>query len=171
MSKIEFLPVLDENLLITGKEERSKFHNNPEGKLLHPVIHLHLFNSKNELFLQLRPLNKIIQPGKWDTAVGGHVNYGESIETSLVRESKEEIGINPVNSKKIMEYIWETQAEKELVHVFLLNTKQIPKINKEELAGGQFWKLGDIKAKMNSGIFTENFIYEFKLLLDKGVIK
>ena len=41
--------------------------------LLHPVVHLHLFNSRGELYLQKRPEWKDIQPGRWDTAVGGHV--------------------------------------------------------------------------------------------------
>lgn len=39
--------------------------------LLHPVVHLHLFNSRGELYLQKRPEWKDIQPGRWDTAVGG----------------------------------------------------------------------------------------------------
>ena len=34
-----------------------------------------------------------IQPGKWDTSVGGHVDLGESVEMALHREVKEELGI------------------------------------------------------------------------------
>ena len=36
---------------------------------------------KGELYLQRRPDWKDIQPGKWDTAVGGQ-NLGESVETA-----------------------------------------------------------------------------------------
>jgi isopentenyldiphosphate isomerase len=42
------------------------------------VVHLHVFNSRGELYLQKRPEWKDIQPGKWDTAVGGHIDLGES---------------------------------------------------------------------------------------------
>ena len=51
--------------------------------LLHPVVHLHLFNSRGELYLQKRPEWKDIQPGRWDTAVGGHVDYGETVDEKL----------------------------------------------------------------------------------------
>ena len=54
--------------------------------LLHPVVHLHLFNSRGELYLQKRPEWKDIQPGRWDTAVGGHVDYGETVDEALRRE-------------------------------------------------------------------------------------
>ena len=170
MSKEEYLPVLDENYNIIAKELRSKFHFNPDGKLLHPVIHLHLLNSENQLFLQLRPMDKTVQPGKWDTAVGGHVSFGESIGQSLIRETKEEIGIHVYKPEKLAQYIWETEAEKELVHLFFLKSDEKPQINKNELAGGRFWNISGIQEKLNSGIFTENFIYEFKSFLEKRLI-
>lgn len=61
------------------------------GGLLHPVVHLHLFNSRGELYLQRRPVWKDIQPGRWDTAVGGHVDYGETVDDALRREVREEL--------------------------------------------------------------------------------
>ena len=64
-------------------------------------MHLHVFrsakgrlqgkNSKGEIYLQRRPEWKDIQPGKWDTAVGGHVDYGETPEDALRREVREDV--------------------------------------------------------------------------------
>ena len=68
-------------------------------KLLHPVVHLHVFNSKGELYLQRRPDWKDIQPGKWDTAVGGHIDLGENVETALKREVKERTGHHRLYSR------------------------------------------------------------------------
>ena len=65
-------PVVDEEGNIIAAATRGKCHNG--SKLLHPVIHLHVFNSKGELYLQKRPDWKDIQPGKWDTSVGGHID-------------------------------------------------------------------------------------------------
>ena len=74
----EMFPLVDERGNIIGAATRGECHNG--SKLLHPVIHLHVFNSKGELYLQKRPEWKDIQPGKWDTSVGGHVDLGESVE-------------------------------------------------------------------------------------------
>ena len=87
----EMFPVVDEEGNIVGAASRGECHNG--SRLLHPVVHLHLFNSKGELYLQRRPLWKDIQPGKWDTAVGGHVDLGESVEMALRREVCEELGV------------------------------------------------------------------------------
>ena len=74
-------------------------------KLLHPVIHLHVFNSKGELYLQKRPDWKDIQPGKWDTSVGGHIDLGESVDIALRRETQEELGITDFMPEKLTSYM------------------------------------------------------------------
>ena len=80
----EWLPIVDEKGLVKGRALRSTCHN--YSFLLHPVVHLHLFNSKGELCLQKRAATKDIQPDKWDTAVGGHIGECETIEDALKRE-------------------------------------------------------------------------------------
>ena len=68
----EMFPIVDEQGTITGAATRGECHSG--SKLLHPVVHLHVFNSKGELYLQKRPEWKDIQPGKWDTSVGAEVD-------------------------------------------------------------------------------------------------
>lgn len=46
----EMFPIVDEEGNITGAATRGECHNG--SKLLHPVVHLHVFNSKGELYLQ-----------------------------------------------------------------------------------------------------------------------
>ena len=80
----EQFPIVDEQGNILGAISRGHAHDGC--KILHPVVHLHVFNSRGELYLQHRPAWKDIQPDKWDTACGGHVDLGESIEIALRRE-------------------------------------------------------------------------------------
>ena len=87
----EMFPIVDEQGNITGAATRGECHSG--SKLLHPVVHLHVFNTQGDIYLQKRPEWKDIQPGKWDTAVGGHIDLGESVEIALKREAREELGI------------------------------------------------------------------------------
>jgi len=70
---------------------RSEIHGDPS--LLHKVVHVIVFNSKGDLLLQKRSMNKDVAPGKWDTSIGGHVNASETLDAALKRESEEELGI------------------------------------------------------------------------------
>ena len=63
----ERFPLVDETGQVIGSATRGECHNG--SKLLHPVVHLHVFNSKGEVYLQKRPEWKDIQPGMWDTSV------------------------------------------------------------------------------------------------------
>lgn len=162
----EMFPVVDEEGNIIGAATRGECHSG--SKLLHPVVHLHVFNSKGELYLQKRPEWKDIQPGKWDTAVGGHIDLGESVEMALKREAREELGIEDFTSQLLKHYVFESDREKELVfaHKTVYDGPISPS---EELDGGQFWTLQDIKDALGKGILTPNFEREFKILFEAAL--
>ena len=119
-NQAEKLPLVDEEGNLTGAATRRECHNG--SKWLHPVVHLHVFNSQGELYLQKRPNWKDIQPGKWDTAVGGHVDLGESVEMALLREAQEELGLKDFTPERLTHYVFESEREKELVFVHKLST-------------------------------------------------
>jgi isopentenyldiphosphate isomerase len=60
---------------------------------MHRAVHILLFNSKGELFLQKRSMSKDEQPGKWDSSAAGHVDSGETYIDCAQREIAEELGI------------------------------------------------------------------------------
>ncbi len=153
------LPEVDEQGNITGTMTRAEAHSGT--KHLHPVVHLHVFNSKDDLYLQKRPDWKDIQPGKWDTAVGGHIDLGESVEQALHREVKEEIGITDYTPERLKHYVFESDKEKELVFVFRTVYNKPINPDKEELADGRFWSQQEIRDNIGKGIFTPNFENEY----------
>ena len=112
----EMFPIVDEQGNIISAATRGECHNG--SKLLHPVVHLHVFNSQGEIYLQKRPDWKDIQPGKWDTAVGGHMDLGESVEMALRREVREELGITDFTPEELMHYVFDSVRERELVFVY-----------------------------------------------------
>lgn len=157
----EWLPVVDEHGGVKGKIPRSVCHG--DQRVMHPVVHMHVLRD-NSIFLQKRPDDKMIQPGKWDTAVGGHLGFGEELEHGLKRETLEEIGLKDFTHQFIVKYIWETEVETELVYCFITKDFKDININKKELADGKFWPIQQIKENLGKDVFTPNFEKEFELL-------
>ena len=156
----EMFPVVDEEGTVIGRATRGECHNG--SRLLHPVVHLHVFNARGDVFLQKRPEWKDIQPGKWDTAVGGHLDYGETPEEALPREVSEELGITTFTPTFIGKYVFESQRERELVYVYCTTYNGEIKPSKDELDGGRFWTMQEIHEAMGKGILTPNFEQEFQ---------
>lgn len=166
VENIEIFPIVNEAGEVVGKASRQECHAGTF--LLHPVVHLHVFNSKNELYLQKRADNKDIQPGKWDTSVGGHVDYAETVEMALRREVLEELGIKDFEPIFITRYKFESDRESELVNSYycIYDGEILP--DPIEISEGRFWTLDEITQNIGNNIFTPNFEDEFKVLFIKG---
>ena len=161
----EWLPVIDTAGKVIGNAPRFAVHSG-KTRWLHPVVHLHIIQ-KGGIWLQKRPMHKQVQPGKWDTAVGGHLDMGESIEKALIRETREEIGIDITNPVVLGQYLWESELEREMVFSFALiyNGKITPDSN--ELDGGRLWKYSEIDANLGKNVFTPNFEHEYVLFMER----
>lgn len=161
----ELFPIVDESGTVIGSATRGECHSG--SMLLHPVVHLHVFNSKGDIYLQKRPEWKDIQPGKWDTAVGGHIDYGETPEVALLREVREELGITDFKPELIDKYVFESKRERELVFVHRTIYDGEIRPSTEELNGGRFWTIQEIREAMGQSILTPNFESEFKRCFGK----
>jgi isopentenyldiphosphate isomerase len=160
----ELFPIVDEDGNTIGEALRSVCHDGIS-KLLHPVVHLHLFNTEGNLFLQKRAMTKDIQPGKWDTSAGGHIAPGEAIAEALTREVKEELGLTVFEPFFLARYVWESSVERELVNAYFCTSVESPVINKDEIEEGRYWSVDKIKRTLGKNIFTPNFEYEFRMFV------
>ncbi len=161
MAQTEIFPIVDNDGTVTGKATRMECHSG--SKLLHPVVHLHVVSESGRIYLQKRSASKDIQPGKWDTAVGGHVDYGEDTETALRREAREELSLQSFTAVKIVSYIFESAIEKELVNVYATIVPDSFKtaFDSVEIDDARFWSDDEIENAIGKGILTPNFEKEY----------
>lgn len=168
LAQEEWVPLVDESGKVKGSAPRSTVHNG--SKQLHPVVHMHILNRNKALLLQKRPESKLIQPGKWDTAVGGHISAGETIEQALQKEAFEEIGLKGFSAQLLQVYKWESEVEKELVYLFVSCDFKNFHVHSDEVVEARFWTGNQIEKLLGKDVFTPNFEHEFSLLKDKGLV-
>lgn len=155
----EWFDLVDESGRITGRATRAECHGNPD--LIHQAVHVLVFDAQDRLFLQQRAMTKDIQPGKWDTSVGGHPGLGEAPADAAAREMREELGVTPSRLTPVYRYLWRSPVETELIHAFLTRHDGPFTLQAEELADGRFWELDDIEAALDEDHFTPQFRHEF----------
>lgn len=158
----EWFPIVLPSGLVVGRSTREYCHGGE--KPLHPVIHIHIIDRYSRVYLQKRSMRKDIQPGKWDTSVGGHVSYGETLMEAVYREASEELGFTDFNPVYLETYEFESTIEKEMVNVFAVVGSYDLHPDLDEVDEGRWWELNDIDAAMGKGVFTPNFESEFQMI-------
>lgn len=158
----EWFPVVDANGFVVGRSTREYCHSG--AKPLHPVIHIHIIDRFGRIYLQKRSMKKDIQPGKWDTAVGGHVSYGELILEAVYREASEELGLTSFNPVYLKSYEFESEVERELVNIFAAVGSFDLHPDLDEVDEGRWWDVEDIDSSIGKGVFTPNFESEFQMI-------
>jgi isopentenyldiphosphate isomerase len=164
----EIFPLVDESGQVIGSATRRECHNG--SKLLHPVVHLHVFDRQGNWLLQKRSGVKDIQPGRWDTSVGGHVDVGETIEQALRREAREELGIREFQPVFVRSYVFESDIERELVYSYKVVYEESVAFDVSEIDAVRFWTGEEIRESLGQGVFTPNFEEEFRYMESAGQV-
>ena len=157
----EVFEVTDEQGRAVGCAPRSACHRNPT--LVHRVSHVIVTDGRGRVYLQKRTLTKDIQPGKWDTSVGGHLDRGESHEAGAAREMREELGLaGPL--RFLYRYLWRTDRETELVETFAHQAAADPRPLPGEIDEGRWFTLAEAAALVAQGEATPNLAEELRRL-------
>ena len=161
-NKVEYFDVVDIFDRVVGLAPRHYIHAN---KLFHRAIHVFVFNSKGEVFLQKRSMSKDSAPGKWVSSCSGHVDTGEYYFDAAVRELGEEIGLyHPKDLNLAMIEQARPETGYEHVHLFTCSHDGELKFDVNEVSDG-LWidpeKL-DLWIEENSRDFAWSFVYLWK---------
>lgn len=162
----EIFELVDEEGVVVGRAPRSECHRRPD--LIHRAVHVFVVNPRGEIYLQMRSRKKDIQPGRWDTSVGGHLAPGEGYEEAAARETDEELGLSG-EFRFLYRYLWRSSRETELVQTYLLVSDASPRPDPEEIEEGRFFSPSQLAGLLEGEDVTPNLREEIRRLGEAGL--
>ena len=130
----EIFDVVNERDEVIGQATRQEVHRLG---LLHRAVHVLVFNSSGQVFLQKRSLKKDRQPGVWDSSASGHVDRGEDYDACAARELREEIGLElSAPPRRLFKLAACAQTDQEHLWVYRCEAEGPFELNPDEIEGG-----------------------------------
>lgn len=149
--------LVDENDKAIGDMEKMEAHY--KGKL-HRAFSIFIFNSKNELLLQRRALEKYHSGGLWTNSCCSHPRVNEGLNEAAKRRLVEEMGIK-TELKEVFSFIYYAKLDNNLTeyeydHVFFGKYDEAPILNYYEAMEYKWISLEDLveDIKVNSNEYT-----------------
>jgi isopentenyl-diphosphate delta-isomerase type 1 len=152
---MELFDIVDDDDRVIGTAPRSDCHGNPS--LVHRAVHVLVVGRSGRLLLQKRSASKDIQPGKWDTSVGGHLEPGESYHAAALREMREELGLEGLPLTFLYRSKIRNAIESENISTFLTRFDGEVVFDTREIDAVRYWSEEEISAALGNGVFTPNF--------------
>jgi isopentenyl-diphosphate Delta-isomerase len=157
----EILEIVDADDRAIGRATRAEIHAR---SLLHRAVHVFLFNSAGDIYVQRRSSSKDRHPSKLDSSAAGHVDPGESYEQTAVRELREELGI-PAEVEELLRLPASHVTDYEHVRLFRVVSDEKPVPNPEEVQWGRFLTREHLSHLMEE--MPEEFVPAFIVLWKK----
>ena len=127
--------------------------------LWHRAVYAFIIDKNGNVLLQKRSANKKMWPNMWDVTVGGHVDSNEFGRQALIREVKEELGID-IKDEDIKYLIGSTSINKKEniidkhYNECYLITKEIDikkiELQKEEVSEVKYFTKKEILERINN---------------------
>ena len=138
----EIFDVVNERDEVVDRQTRGEVHRLG---LMHRAVHVLVFNSRGEVFLQKRSMKKDRQPGLWDSSASGHLDCGESYDACAVREVREEIGLELADApQRLFKLAASEQTDQEHVWVYRCEAEGPFTLHPEEIERGTWFSPAEV---------------------------
>ena len=130
---MEEVILVNPNNEIQGYMEKMEAH---EKGLLHRAFSIFIFNSKGEILLQKRAINKYHSGGLWTNTCCSHPRKEETFHQAAIRRLNEEMGMS-CSLNAVFSFIYKADLDNNLIEheydqVFFGISDNPPILNKEE---------------------------------------
>lgn len=162
---VEEVILVDKSDRALGTMEKTEAHRKG---VLHRAFSVFIFNSKKELLLQQRALNKYHSAGLWTNTCCSHPRPGEDTLLAARRRLREEMGLETELTFKTS-FVYRTEfengmTEHEFDHVFTGKSNNDPIINVEEVCAYRWLAADAVKTEIRSQ--PEKFTSWFRIAMD-----
>jgi isopentenyldiphosphate isomerase len=138
----EIFDVVNEHDEVVGRCPRSEVHRLG---LMHRATHALVFNKRGQVFLQKRSMKKDRQPGLWDSSASGHVDSGEDFDACVVRELREEIGLQVGEvPRRLFKLAASPETDQEHVWVYCCEAEGPFRLHPDEIERGDWFESDDV---------------------------
>jgi isopentenyldiphosphate isomerase len=166
----EIFDVVNDRDEVAGQKPRSEIHRLG---LKHRAVHVLVFNSRGELFLQKRSIKKDCFPGTWDSSASGHLDSGESYDACAVRELREEIGLTPAQPlEKLFKIGACKETGEEFVWVYRCHAEGPFTLHPEEIECGDWFAVPSLNRWLaeKPQEFASGFVLIWREMLSRRLI-
>jgi isopentenyldiphosphate isomerase len=158
---MEFLDIVDKNDKIIDKKSKDEVYKK---QLCHRIVHILIFNSQGKMAIQLRSDKVSYCPCHWSTAVGGHVQAGETYKAGALREYLEELGTESSLEFFSKDYYIAPDTPNKFLATYKTTFEGPFNIDKSVVERVDYFYLAEIKKMIEGG---EKFHPELLFLLKK----
>ncbi len=166
--QVEYVVLVTKDDKPLGTMEKMEAH---EKGVLHRAFSIFIFNSRNQLLMQKRALDKYHSPGLWTNTVCSHPHSGEEVLAAANRRLQEEMGLQ-CSMSETFSFVYKADVgdglkEHEYDHVLTGISDDEPVPNPAEVAEFKYadfdWVLKDVEGH------PEEYTEWFKIALKEFV--
>lgn len=154
----DFVILVDQNDTQIGTMPKLEAH---QKGVLHRAFSIFIFNSKNEILMQQRALDKYHSAGLWSNTCCSHPAPNESNEAAANRRLQEEMGMS-CQMNSVFSFTYKAEfgnglIEHEFDYVFFGKSDALPSINRNEVNDWKYMSINTLLQDIqeNPALYTE----------------